>query len=114
MSITILAMVILGGLGNVYGVIVGAILIGSFDRILAEELTKPLNWLRRCDWFDWLATPQRDLRPLPGVRTGAGPDDVAPAGRLFPSARRKAEMQPEDEATLRHENIQLYDTLESR
>ena len=35
-----------------------------------------------------------------------------PAG-LFPSARRKAEMQPEDEATLRHENHQLYDTLES-
>ena len=34
-------------------------------------------------------------------------------GGLFPSARRKAEMQPEDEATLRHENIQLYDTLES-
>jgi hypothetical protein len=34
-------------------------------------------------------------------------------GGLFPSARRKAEMRPDDEATLRHENIQLYDTLES-
>ena len=36
-------MVILGGIGNIYGAIVGALLIGSFDRILAEELTEPLN-----------------------------------------------------------------------
>ena len=38
-------MVILGGLGNIYGVVIGALLIGSFDRILAEELSRPLNWL---------------------------------------------------------------------
>ena len=41
----ILAMVILGGMGNVYGAIVGALLIGVFDRILAEELNRPLHWL---------------------------------------------------------------------
>ncbi len=112
-SITILAMVILGGLGNVYGVIVGAILIGSFDRILAEELTKPLNSFGDAIGVSWLAnhsvTSDRFLVfGLALVLMML----FRPAG-LFPSARRKAEMQPEDEATLRHENIQLYDTLES-
>src|SRR5690606_27836855 len=42
-SIIILAMVILGGIGNTYGVIGGALIIGVFDRILATELTGPLN-----------------------------------------------------------------------
>jgi branched-chain amino acid transport system permease protein len=44
-SIIILAMVILGGIGNVYGVIGGAIIIGAFDRILTTELTgRGLVW----------------------------------------------------------------------
>ncbi|HLU36266.1 MAG TPA: hypothetical protein VKZ61_10875 [Thermomicrobiales bacterium] len=47
LSIIILAMVILGGIGNIYGVIAGALIIGSFDRILAVKLTTPLNWLGR-------------------------------------------------------------------
>src|SRR5262249_39119782 len=33
-SILVLCMVILGGMGNMYGVIVGGILLASFDRIL--------------------------------------------------------------------------------
>jgi len=44
-STMILAMVILGGLGNVYGVIAGSLIIGFFDRILARELNGPLHWL---------------------------------------------------------------------
>ncbi len=43
-SITILAMVILGGIGNIYGAIVGALLIGFFDRIFAEEFNRPMHW----------------------------------------------------------------------
>ncbi|MCC6704633.1 MAG: ABC transporter ATP-binding protein [Thermomicrobiales bacterium] len=43
-SVMVLAMVILGGIGNVYGVILGAMLIGGFDRILAEQLNRPLHW----------------------------------------------------------------------
>ncbi len=38
-SILVLCMVILGGMGNIYGVIVGGILLASFDRILADRLT---------------------------------------------------------------------------
>ncbi|CAN5383396.1 ABC transporter ATP-binding protein [soil metagenome] len=44
-SVMVLAMVILGGMGNVYGVILGALLIGGFDRILTKELNDPINWV---------------------------------------------------------------------
>jgi branched-chain amino acid transport system permease protein len=38
-SVLVLCMVILGGTGNVYGVILGGLIIASFDRIFAERLT---------------------------------------------------------------------------
>lgn len=47
LSILILSMVILGGIGNIYGVLAGALIIGTFDRILAVKLTGPLNALGR-------------------------------------------------------------------
>src|SRR5699024_516068 len=52
LSIVILSMVILGGIGNVYGVVAGAFIIGSFDRILTEKLNGPMNWLgeRMTNW----------------------------------------------------------------
>jgi branched-chain amino acid transport system permease protein len=108
-SITILAMVILGGLGNIYGVILGAILIGSFDRILAEELTGPLNSLGEAINFTWMAehnlTSDRFL-----VFGGALVlMMVLRPGGLIPSARRRAELQPESDSELAHEQEQLYD-----
>jgi branched-chain amino acid transport system permease protein len=54
-SVMVLAMVILGGMGNVYGVILGALLIGGFDRILAEELNRPVQWFGGRIGFDGLA-----------------------------------------------------------
>ncbi len=41
-SVLVLCMVILGGTGNIYGVMLGGLIIASFDRILAERLT---GWL---------------------------------------------------------------------
>jgi len=55
-SVMILAMVILGGIGNVYGVMLGAMLIGGFDRILAEELNRPLNWFGNTTGVEAVAT----------------------------------------------------------
>ena len=55
LSIMILSAVILGGIGNVYGAIFGALLIGSFDRILADRLTGPLNALGEQIGNGWLA-----------------------------------------------------------
>ncbi len=54
-SVMVLAMVILGGIGNVYGVILGALLIGGFDRILAEWLNTPVQWIGRTMGSEGLA-----------------------------------------------------------
>jgi len=43
-SIIVLAMVILGGIGNIWGVIFGGVVLGFYDRILTAELT---NWLHQ-------------------------------------------------------------------
>ncbi len=42
-SIMVLSMVILGGIGNVWGVIFGGVLMGAFNLILTEQAT---HWLR--------------------------------------------------------------------
>jgi branched-chain amino acid transport system permease protein len=44
-SIVLLAMVILGGLGNIWGVILGGLMLGVFDRILSIRLTGWVNSL---------------------------------------------------------------------
>src|SRR5262249_198061 len=38
-SIIVLAMVILGGIGNIWGVIFGAVVLGFYDRILTQDAT---------------------------------------------------------------------------
>jgi branched-chain amino acid transport system permease protein len=43
-SIMVLSMVILGGLGNIWGVMAGGVLMASFDRIFAERLT---GWIHQ-------------------------------------------------------------------
>jgi branched-chain amino acid transport system permease protein len=43
-SVIVLCMVILGGTGNVWGVVLGGLLIQSFDRIFAERLT---GWVHK-------------------------------------------------------------------
>src|SRR4029453_3606380 len=41
-SIVVLAMVILGGIGNIWGVMFGAVVLGFYDRILTQDAT---NWI---------------------------------------------------------------------
>ena len=43
-SVLVLCMVILGGSGNIYGVMLGGLIIASFDRIFAERLT---GWIHQ-------------------------------------------------------------------
>ncbi len=106
LSILLLAMVILGGIGNIYGVLAGALIIGTFDRILAVKLTGPLNALGRqmIEWggpFEEIGeffsehslTSDRFLifgLALVLVMT------LRPGG-LFPSKQRAAEMAGDDE-----------------
>jgi branched-chain amino acid transport system permease protein len=41
-SIVVLSMIILGGIGNIWGVIFGGVILGFYDRVLTSEAT---NWL---------------------------------------------------------------------
>lgn len=41
-SIIVLAMIILGGIGNIWGVIFGGVVLGFYDRVLTSEAS---NWL---------------------------------------------------------------------
>ncbi|HET7768701.1 MAG TPA: branched-chain amino acid ABC transporter permease [Chloroflexota bacterium] len=69
-SVLVLCMVILGGTGNIYGVIIGGLIISSFDRIFAERLT---GWIRQ---LSTVVDPNLGFRaqlPLPG---GVKPLDV--------------------------------------
>lgn len=103
-SIIILAMVILGGIGNIYGVIAGALIIGSFDRILATELTRPLNWAgERITWpplqwlGDWMATHNLNSDRFLIFGLALVMIMLLRPGGLFPSSRRAAELQGDDD-----------------
>lgn len=95
-SVIILCMVILGGLGNIYGVIIGAIIIGSFDRILADALNTPLHWVgERLGWqflVDHSVTSDRFL--IFGLALVLLM--LLRPGGLFPQRARAAEMDPHD------------------
>jgi branched-chain amino acid transport system permease protein len=108
-SVTILAMVILGGMGNIYGVVAGALLIGFFDRILSEELNRPLHWVGNNLDLSFLA--KHDLKQDKFMVFGLALVVMMllrPEG-LFPSSRRRAELHPETEDIRVQETEQLYD-----
>jgi branched-chain amino acid transport system permease protein len=56
LSVILLCAVILGGLGNIWGVILGGFIIQSFDRILAPELTNFLKGVGQANHINFLAT----------------------------------------------------------
>jgi branched-chain amino acid transport system permease protein len=91
-SVMILAMVILGGMGNVYGVIIGGILVGGFDRILADELNRPMHWIG--DQIGYSGMQNHDLGTDRFLVFGAALVImmlVRPEG-LLPSQQRKREL----------------------
>lgn len=108
-SIMVLSMVILGGLGNIYGVIFGGMLLASFDRILAEELTVPMNWIGEQVGITFLA--QHDLTSDRLLVFGLALVlmMLLRPGGLMPSARRRAELRPESEDIGEAADQRLYD-----
>jgi branched-chain amino acid transport system permease protein len=108
-SVILLSMVILGGLGNIYGVIVGGLLIQSFDRILAEELNELLHWVGDRTGIAFLQTHDvtQDRFLIFGLALVLMM--LLRPGGLFPSAQRQAEMQPDDPDITHAENQQMYD-----
>ena len=109
LSIMILSAVILGGIGNVYGAVIGAVLIGSFDRILAERLTGPVNALGEQIGNEFLAKHivGEDRYLVFGLALVLMM--LLRPGGLFPSKQRAAEMQPESEDISVQEQEALYD-----
>ena len=94
-SILVLAMVILGGMGNMAGVIVGGVLLASFDRILAERATGWIHQLggligTNLNWVD-LGSSKMMIFGLALVLTML----LRPEG-LIPSRRRRAELREPD------------------
>jgi branched-chain amino acid transport system permease protein len=66
-SVLVLCMVILGGTGNIYGVMLGGLIIASFDRIFAERLS---GWIRAAgDLVGPLGTFSVPIQ-LPGAAPG--------------------------------------------
>jgi len=101
--------VILGGMGNIYGVVAGALLIGYFDRILSEQLNPPLHWFGNNLNLNFLA--DHDLKQDKFMVFGLAlvlMTLLRPEG-LFPSSRRRAELHPDSEDVRIHETQQLYD-----
>lgn len=109
LSILILSAVILGGMGNVYGAVLGAVLIGSFDRILADRLTEPLNAFGERIGNDWLASHNvgEDRYLVFGLALVLMM--LLRPGGLFPSKQRAAELAPADQDIAVQEQQDLYD-----
>jgi branched-chain amino acid transport system permease protein len=108
-SIFVLCMIILGGIGNVWGVVLGGIILGSFDRILAELINNSLHGLGNTLGIEFLSG--LDVVKAKGFILGISLVllmNVRPEG-LFPSGRRKAELHAGDEAIV--EDHQQRETL---
>lgn len=108
-SVIVLAMVILGGLGNVYGVIFGGLILQGFDRILAEEINTPLHWIG--DTLNLSFVSNHDVQSDRFLIFGLALVLIMllRPGGLFPNARRRAELAPESEETRIRADQQLYD-----
>ncbi len=108
-SFMVLSMVILVGLCNIYGVILGSLLIGGFDRILAEVLRDPVQSVGETIGWHWLAKHDLTTDRLLVFGLALVIMMLLRPGGLVPSARRRAEMQPESEDIRVQETEQLFD-----
>jgi len=97
MSIMILCMVVLGGMGSIKGVIIGGMLIQLFDRVVLTQTTILAQSLGRSLNIPLLATLDLGLwRWFFFGLTMVVIMVIKPEG-LFPSAARRAELRGDDE-----------------
>jgi branched-chain amino acid transport system permease protein len=112
-SVLILCMVILGGMGNMWGVILGAIVIYLLQTVFLIQLNTWVNDLGRSTHIDFLT----QLNLSTNIYFIYGAVLVLfmlfrPEG-LIPSGRRRAELRPETEAISQAERQEPYDTREA-
>jgi branched-chain amino acid transport system permease protein len=101
-SIIVLCMIVLGGMGNIAGVVLGALLITIFPEAL-RYLGDVQQWL-----FGHVLVDPNDLRLLVFGLALVLVMIFRPAG-LLPSVRRRREFSA-DESVLSQEQASLYDT----
>ena len=91
-------MIILGGMGNIYGVIVGGLIVGGFDRMLADLISDTLKGIGRA--FDLGLLREADVSHSRSMILGLALVTMMlmrPEG-LLPSARRRMELHAADES----------------
>ncbi|MDQ3328561.1 MAG: hypothetical protein M3506_08580 [Chloroflexota bacterium] len=91
-SVLLLSMVILGGLGNIWGVIVGGLLLGVFDRILAARITEWLESLAETTGLGLLSVDLTSYRFGIFGLTLVVMMLLRPEG-ILPSAQHRAELR---------------------
>jgi branched-chain amino acid transport system permease protein len=96
-SIFVLLMIVIGGMGNIPGVIVGGLILGGFDRVLTDAISGSLRGLGSAFDIDFLR--RADITRLRTLIYGTALVVlmlVRPEG-ILPSARRKMELHAADE-----------------
>jgi branched-chain amino acid transport system permease protein len=96
-SIFVLLMIVIGGMGNIPGVIVGGLILGGFDRVLTDAISGSLRGLGSAFDIDFLR--RADISRLRTLIYGTALVVlmlVRPEG-ILPSARRKMELHAADE-----------------
>ena len=107
-SIILLAAVILGGMGNIWGVIGGAILIGTFDRVLADRLQGWVDSIGEATNIGLLTGLPINTSKMMVFGTALVLTMVLRPEGLFPSRAHRAELHPaQGEAEAERET--LYD-----
>lgn len=110
-SIFVLVMIVLGGMGNIFGVILGGLILGGFDRVLADAISDGLKGMGRAFGIGFFL--EADISRFRTLIFGTALVTLMilkPEG-LFPSARRKAELHAaeEDATEAAHERATLFD-----
>jgi branched-chain amino acid transport system permease protein len=116
-SITILVMVILGGIGSLPGVILGAIIVAYLNQSWLTTLSSWINsfgsWLQHgpgpiSSLGAWMSTvPVATAKPMIFGFILVGMMLLRPQG-LWPERRRARELRPETEFELEEEQEELY------
>jgi branched-chain amino acid transport system permease protein len=111
-SIFVLLMIVLGGMGNIPGVIVGGLILGGFDRVLADFVSDLLRGMGRT--FEIAVLREADISRARTLIFGTALVIlmlVKPEG-ILPSARVKAELHAaeEDETEAAQQRAELFET----
>jgi branched-chain amino acid transport system permease protein len=111
-SIFVLLMIVLGGMGNIPGVIVGGLILGGFDRVLADFVSDLLRGLGRTFSIDLLR--EADISRARTLIFGTALVALMllrPEG-ILPSARVKAELHAaeEDETEAAQQRAELFES----